>query len=296
MELWFQIRNYIEGTYTLRIIENFFELFWLIGPYLIISIVLNVAAVQFFKGKKLNFSARSEVISILIAALIGLISPLPTYAAIPIGLSMMSVGVPFSAIITFIISSPLMNPSIFFLTATQLNIEIAVVRTVAAFSIAIIGGFITIKLFKWHYKAPSSSIEYKQKPRRPLLTEIYRNTIYVGKTFALSILISAAVKALISPQFIERILGGNSSTGTITAIALGIPFYTCGGAAIPFIDTLIELGMSKGAVLAFFISGPATKLETIYAYNKLLGKRVLYFYLALTLIFSYVSGLIYSII
>ena len=89
-------------------------------------------------------------------------------------------------------------------------------------------------------------------------------------------------------------LGGDANSSTLVAIALGIPFYTCGGAAIPFIETLMQMGMNKGAVLAF-VSGPATKAETFYAYNKLLGKTVLLFYLSLTLLFSYFAGIVYSV-
>ncbi len=295
MDYYHQIRNLLEGTYTLRIIQNFFELFFKIGPYLIISIVLNVSTVQYFKKRKINFTAGSEYVSILLASLIGLISPLPTYAAIPIGISLINIGVPFSAVITFIISSPLMNPSIFFLTVTQIGWEMAIVRTAAAFLISVAGGLLTIKVFRSLNKIQLVDEKIDGKPARSLWKEIYRNTIYVGKTFSIAILISAAVKALISPQFVERMLGGDAKSSTLAAIALGIPFYTCGGAAIPFVDTLLQMGMNKGAVLAFFISGPATKAETLYAYNKLLGKKVLVFYLSLTLLFSYAAGIIYSL-
>ena len=294
MHLYFEIRNWLEGTYTLRIIDNFFELFLSIGPYLLISIALNVAAVQYFKNRKINFSSRSEIVSILLAALIGLVSPLPTYAAIPIGISLMAVGVPFSAMISFVISSPLMNPSIFFLTVTQIGWEMAIIRTGVAFLVAVTGGFLTIKLFRSINIIQPCKVDTLSKPKRSVWMEIVRNSIYVSKTFSIAILISAAVKAIISPQIVERMLGGDANSSTLAAIALGIPFYTCGGAAIPFIDTLMQMGMNKGAVLAFFISGPATKAETFYAYNKLLGKKVLFFYLSLTLFFSYLAGIIYS--
>jgi len=294
MHFYIEIRNWLEGTYTLRIIDNYFELFVSIGPFLLISIALNVAAVQYFKNRKINFSSRSEIISILLAALIGLVSPLPTYAAIPIGISLMAVGVPFSAMISFVISSPLMNPSIFFLTVTQIGWEMAFVRTCVAFLVAVTGGFLTIKFFRSINTIQPCKAEAQTMPKRSVWMEMYRNSIYVGKTFSIAILISAAVKALISPDLVQRMLGGDANSSTLAAIALGIPFYSCGGAAIPFIDTLMQMGMNKGAVLAFFISGPATKAETFYAYNKLLGKKVLFFYLSLTLIFSYVSGIIYS--
>lgn len=294
MRFYFQIRNWLEGTYTLRIIDNFMELLISIGPYLLISIALNVAVVQYFKNRRIYFSSRSEIISIILAALVGLVSPLPTYAAIPIGISLMAVGVPFSAMISFVISSPLMNPSIFFLTVTQIGWEMAMVRTGVSFLVAVTGGLLTIKLFRSINTIQIGKEESPSKPKRSVWLEIYRNSIYVGKTFSLAILISAAVKALISQQLVERMLGGDANSSTLAAIALGIPFYTCGGAAIPFIDTLMQMGMNKGAVLAFFISGPATKAETFYAYHKLLGKKTLFFYLLLTLLFSYLAGIIYS--
>jgi uncharacterized membrane protein YraQ (UPF0718 family) len=129
---------------------------------------------------------------------------------------------------------------------------------------------------------------------RSIGREIYRNSIYIAKTFSVAILLSAAVKSLIPQNLITSMLGGNTASSTLLAMGMGIPFYTCGGAAIPFMDTLQELGMNKGAVLAFFIAGPATKLETLYAYKSSLGSKVLLFYLVLTLLFSFLAGLIYS--
>ena len=111
IENYFKLRGFFEGTYTLRIFDNFFELFFKIAPYLIISIAINVAAIRYFGGKKFTLTSKSRIISIFIGAFIGLISPLPTYAAIPIGVSLAAAGVPFSAIMSFILSSPLMNPS-----------------------------------------------------------------------------------------------------------------------------------------------------------------------------------------
>jgi uncharacterized membrane protein YraQ (UPF0718 family) len=220
---------------------------------------------------------------------------LPTYAAIPIGLSLIPTGIPFSAVMAFIISSPLMNPSVFFLTATQLGIEMALVRTVTAFLLGIISGVFIMTIFKSIYST-GTAIEVNQpSPPRTLLMDVYHNAKYVAKYFSIAILLSAAVKALIPPQAIADLLGTNAKAGTLIAIGMGVPFYSCGGAAIPFIETLMELGMSKGAVLAFFIAGPATKLETLYAFNSLLGAKVLIFYLSLTFIFSYISGFVYSL-
>lgn len=266
------------------------------GPYALISIALNVGVTRFFRGRRIAFSKRNELLSIASAALVGLASPLPTYAAIPVGLSLLQGGIPFSAIMAFVVASPLMNPSVFFLTASQIGMEMALARTFTAFLLGMVAGIFTMKLQALSLAADVKCPAYPQPgPPRPLTTDLYRNGVYVGKNFSIAILLSAAVKALVAPEAVSSLLGSNGTTGTLVAIGMGVPFYTCGGAAIPFMQTLMSLGMSKGATLAFFTAGPATKLETLYAFKSMLGSRVLAFYLLLTLGFSYAAGSVYSL-
>jgi uncharacterized membrane protein YraQ (UPF0718 family) len=294
-ETYYHIRDLLEGTYTLRILEGAFDLLLTIGPYLAVSIIIGVAATRYFRVNKPVFSSRSELLSILSATVIGVVSPLPTYAAIPVGLSLMPAGVPFSAVLAFAISSPLMNPSIFFLTATQLGVEIAVVRTVAAFILGSTGGVAVMYVFKFLPRPALVGTAVQNTAVPGLAADFWKNTRYTVKVFSVSILLSAAVKALVPPQAIVDLLGEHARMGTLIAIALGVPFYSCGGAAIPFVQTLMEMGMSKGAMLAFFIAGPATKLETLYAFKSLLGGKVLLYYLLLTLFFSCLAGAVYSL-
>jgi len=263
-------------------------------PYIIVSIGLNVSGARYVRNKKLLNPTSSEPLSIVMAALIGLASPLPTYAAVPIGLSLMTTGLPFSAVMAFILSSPLMNPTIFFLTATQINLSMAIARTVAAFLLAVAGGMLTSKVFTRLYQEQPATISLRRSAERTLTQDILANAKYMLKYFSLALLLSSAVRALVPPETIARLLGGDGKVSTLIAIGMGVPFYTCGGSAIPFMETLMEMGMQKGPMLAFFIAGPATKLETLYAYRSQLGIRVLAFYLALTLVFSYVAGVVYS--
>jgi hypothetical protein len=238
--------------------------------------------------------ASAEIISVVLAALIGVASPLPTYAAIPIGLSLMPAGLPFSAVIAFILASPLMNPTIFFLTATQIGLDMAIARTVSAFLLAVIGGVLTMTVFKKIYRPVGESNTQEQRAERTLAHDLWSNTRYILKYFSFALLLSSAVRALIPPDVIAKLLGGGGTVSTLVAIGMGVPFYTCGGSAIPFMETLMELGMQKGPMLAFFIAGPATKLETLYAYKTQLGIRVLAFYLAITLLFSYLAGVLFA--
>jgi uncharacterized membrane protein YraQ (UPF0718 family) len=263
-------------------------------PYIIISIGLNVSGARYVRTKKLLIPTSNEFLSIIIAALVGLASPLPTYAAVPIGLSLMTTGLPFSAVMAFILSSPLMNPTIFFLTATQISVSMAIARTVAAFLLAVTGGVLTATIFRRLYQEQPGMVSLRKSVERTVTQDILANSKYMLKYFSIALLLSSAVRALVPPETIARLLGGDGKVSTLLAIGMGVPFYTCGGSAIPFMETLMELGMQKGPMLAFFLAGPATKLETLYAFRSQLGIKVLALYLALTLVFSYVAGVVYS--
>ena len=246
--------------------------------------------IQFISKKGISLNFNNKFLAIIIAALLGMVSPLPTYAAVPIALAFLPLGVPMGAIIAFVIASPLINPGVFFLTLTQLGIEIAIARIVATFAIAVCGGILAGYLFKYIKTPDVSSI--KNKPTRPFFQEFWKNFQWLGKYFAIALFISACVKALVSPELVNEILGKNVQGSLIVAISLGVPFYSCGGAAIPFVEVLTELGMNKGAVLAFFIAGPATKLETLYIFKSMMGVKVFIYYLVLTITGAYLAGML----
>ncbi|MBN2414145.1 permease [candidate division KSB1 bacterium] len=291
-EVYFYLLNLFQGTYTLRILESFFELLIDIAPYFFISILIQCLLNRLIHKKSITIKIKSENLSIFAAGILGLLSPMPTYAAVPVGLSFVSLGVPASTVISFIIASPLLNPSVFFLTLTQLGFKIAIARLVAAYMLAVLGGFLFGRFMRSFVIKQEVKLKDQFTPRRSFIKNFYRASVFLGKYFLIALLISASVKALVSPAWISKIMGPYIQKSLIIAIALGIPFYSCGGAAIPIIEVLRDMGMNDGAILAFFIAGPATKIETIYIFKSMLGSKIFIFYLFVTIIGAYFSGLI----
>jgi len=69
----------------------------------------------------------------------------------------------------------------------------------------------------------------------------------------------------------------------------------CGGAAIPVVQQLADLGMYKGAVLAFFISGPITKISNLVVLQSVFKKTILIQYLVIGLAGAVFFGLVYNL-
>lgn len=284
---------YIESTYTAGIILNFLDLFLAIAPYFMVSALISVILIRLFSLKNLAAkSISSGVFGVIIGAGLGLVSPLPTYVAVPFGLSLKKAGVPLSAIVAFITASPLVNPAIFYLTWSLLGPQMALARLIAAFVIASTCGLLVPRLVK------SEQIKLTEnspgKRNRPFLTELWRHTRFMGRLFLISIFISAAVKTLVPAEYVGRLFNSFANSGILIAIAMGVPLYNCGGAAIPIIQVLMDMGMGNGAALAFFITGPMTKPETIYIYKSTVGWRFLVIQMAAIFLAAALFGALFS--
>jgi uncharacterized protein len=286
---------YFQETYTFKVLSNFVQLLYSIAPYFIVSVIFSTALIQYFSTKQNSFLTTDKTVpAIFIGAFAGLLSPLPTFVAIPFGLSLKRTGAPLPAIIAFITASPLVNPNIFYLTWSLLGIKIATARILSAFIIAITCGFLTPYLIKSDTMARLEKYLFSPKKRRPFLKELLRHSLFMGKLFLVSIFISSLVKTLVPAEFIATLFNSFSASGLLIAIAMGVPLYNCGGAAIPIIQVLMDMGMSSGAALAFFISGPMTKPATLYIYKSTLGYKFFGIHILIIFMASLLFGLIYS--
>ncbi|MFX4222766.1 MAG: permease [Thalassobaculum sp.] len=82
-----------------------------------------------------------EVTMIGAAALMGALSPFCSCGVIPLIAALLSMGVPLAPVMAFWLASPLMDPSMFFLTAGTLGMDFALFKVAAAVAVGLIGGF-----------------------------------------------------------------------------------------------------------------------------------------------------------
>ena len=83
---------------------------------------------------------------ILMAALLGGMSPFCSCEVIPFIAALLAVGAPLSAVMAFWLASPLMDPAMFLITAGTLGMDFAIAKTAAAVGLGLLGGA-TVYLF-----------------------------------------------------------------------------------------------------------------------------------------------------
>ena len=83
--------------------------------------------------------------------------------------------------------------------------------------------------------------------------------------------VAGLLSVLISPEFVERHLGGRGIWPVIKASAFGVPLPLCSCGVIPVATSIRRHGASKGATTAFLISTPQTGADSILVTFSLLG-------------------------
>ena len=127
-----------------KIAEFIFDSFVHIWPYLVITIPMAVAVQLTGISKIINkVMRRNPVASILLATIVGAISPFCSCGVIPIIASLLLGGVPLAPVMSFWIASPSMDPEIFFLSTATIGWELSIWRLAATFVISLASGFIT---------------------------------------------------------------------------------------------------------------------------------------------------------
>lgn len=289
-------------SYTYHIFIDSWSLFKELWLFLVIGIFLTAIFQAYIDKKKLSDWVETHShISILGAAAFGVVSPLGTYVCIPMAGSLFAAGTPLAPLMAFLIASPILNPTMFLLTIGAFGNEMALVRLFAGILLGVVGGYIFHYVGKKTIRPTTveSSFLSKKEERtfsQKFFKEMKGSTLYMLKYFSIAIIIAAAIKNLVSAEQVEWMLGSGSFMSVVFAAGAGIPLYSCGGAAIPILQQLAELGMTQGAVLAFFISGPSTRISNLVLLKSVFNWRILWLYLSIILGGAIALGFLYNIL
>lgn len=292
---------------------------WRTLPYVVFA-VLAVAYMKATGAETLlsrAFEGR-ETRMIVLAALLGGLSPFCSCQVIPFIAALLAVGAPLSAVMAFWLSSPLMDPSMFAITAGTLGFDFALAKTLVAVGLGLFGGtavmlFARSAVFADPLKPkPGATCSsggcgcgtgpvYSGKPVwafwrdssrvRVFRATVLENALFLGKWLTLAYLVEALMVNYIPADLIARVLGGDGIFPIILGALVGAPAYLNGFAAVPLIDGLLTQGMSNGAAMSFVVAGGVSSIPAAIAVWALVKPRVFAAYLGLALIGSVVAGI-----
>ena len=288
------------------------------APYLVLSIA--IAAWAGATGAD-NLIARAftgaPLLMILLGALAGGVSPFCSCGVIPLIAALLAMGVPLSAVMAFWLASPIMDPSMFVLTAGVLNLEFAVAKTLAAIGLGLFGG-LTV-----HLLAKSGALANplregignggcggsKVRAPKPVVWQFWTDaerrakfartawttTLFLAKWLTLAFVLESLMLAWIPAETVTSVLGGTGMMPILMATLVGVPAYLNGYASLPLVSGLIDQGMAPGAGMAFLVAGGVTSIPAAMAVWALARPAVFALYIALSLTGALAVGLLFQL-
>jgi len=253
---------------------------------------------------------------ILVAALLGGLSPFCSCEVIPFIAAMLALGAPLAAVMAFWLASPLMDPAMFLIIAGTLGWKFAVAKALAAVGIGLIGGFATMMAAQGSvFTNPlrekpqvagccgaSKPFEgrpvwkfWNQKIRRVTFrATVIDNGLFLVKWLALAYVFEALMLHYIPADLVAGVLGGTGLMPIILGALVGAPAYLNGFAAVPLVEALLAQGMSQGAAMRFMIAGGVSCIPAAIAVWALVRPKVFAAYLGFAVSGAVLAGVIWQ--
>jgi uncharacterized protein len=128
-----------------------------------------------------------------------------------------------------------------------------------------------------------------------ILKEIMKAVLIVTKFMGFAFLVTALITFYLPGNLITGIISVRPVVQVVLATLIGIPMYTSNITALPLAGGLIDLGMNRGAALAFLIAGATTTLPAMIAVFGITKRRVFLLYLSFSLFGALLAGFCFNI-
>lgn len=261
---------------------------------LFIGISFIVALLQIYisqeRIKRILSTPRKGVNSIL-GALLGAVTPFCSCSTIPVLVGLFKSGAPFNGTVSFLLTSPILNPAILTLMLAFFGLKATIVYTVFTFTFAVIMGLILDKAgFEKEVKKVSvkggheDSVSWNtlqgtfwQKQWQAIKISL-KDAFGLFKGVIVFLIIGAGIGAFIYEFIPTDLLANFAGTNSLWAVPLasiiGIPMYIRTETMIPIASILIAKGVAPGIMIALILGGAGASIPEVSLLNSIFKKKM----------------------
>tara|TARA_R110002096_G_scaffold416576_3_gene619816 strand:- start:265950 stop:266888 length:939 start_codon:yes stop_codon:yes gene_type:complete len=244
-----------------------------------------------------------------IAAGLGAVTPFCSCSTIPMLVGLLKARAGFGPVMTFLFTSPLLNPIVIALFIPVLGLTVTLWYAVLALSISIAAG-ILLQMFGFERyvkqdmlvvkakscgAAPLKSVGAAVAQREP---SIWQNAW--SDTWALfrqmmpymtvAMAIGAIVHGFVPADFFADVAGPDNPAAVPTAALIGIPLYIRVTALLPLMGSFMAKGVSVGAIIALVIGSGGASLPEMILLKKLFNWPLLLAFLGVIFTMAIIGG------
>lgn len=254
-----------------------------------------------------NWMSGKGVLGNFIGALIGAVTPFCVCSTIPLTLGFLEAGITFGAIMSFVISSPLLNPIILAMLVALMGWKACITYFVIVFGGAIVFGVILEKtgcanLVKkvrikegGHQETVELPNDFKTKLKLAFL-KAWGDFKGVLIYMLVGIGIGAVIYGYLPQDFVLRYAGPDNPFAIPIAAIIGIPLYIRAETAIPIGVALLQKGMNIGAVIALIIGGAGMAIPEMSMLASIFKKKLVAAIVGVIFLTAVLGGYVFNMI
>lgn len=265
--------------------------------------------------------------AIIVATLLGTISPLCACGTLPLIISLLIAGLPLAPAMSLLVSAPLMSPAGYAITVKMLGANWANARFAAAIFMGIFAGVVTHLLRKKGFanfqifkeKLPEGDFHDPDYPDERLrcicgeqfsnrlarktsnkflifLAKAYEGGVKIGKFTLIGVIVEVIAERYLPREWISSILTSDN-VFVVPAIAIAaIPLHINQITAVSFLWGFFDEGIkvSNSVGLAFLVGGPVTAIPAMAIFLSLFKKRVFFLYLGICVVGTLICAYTYQ--
>ena len=216
------------------------------------------------------------------AAVLGAITPFCSCSTLPMVVGMLRANAAFGPVMTFLLTSPLLNPVLVVLLFTVFGAPLTLLYSLGVLLISLTAGMV-LSFFRFERfvtlpeltacgcsaSAPGQDLRGEDEAKPTLWSFNYMRSLFVRavsetKSFLphllFGVLVGAVIHGYVPADFFKSLSSLNSWLVIPVAALIGIPLYVRASSMLPLALSLVGKGMSYGSVMALTIGGAGASL------------------------------------
>ncbi len=274
--------------------------------FLGISTIVALVLMYLPQEKIKSWMSGKGVFANIMGAFFGSLTPFCACSTIPMTLGFLEIGIPFGAVMSFVIASPLLNPIILAMLLALMGIKVATTYFIIVFGAAIIFGILLEKIggadLVKKVRIKGGVHEDEEVPQafknklKLAFSKAWGDFYSILGYLLIGVGIGAVIYGYLPQDIVLRYAGPDNPLAIPIAAIIGIPLYIRAETAIPIGLSLMQKGMSVGAVIALIIGGAGMAIPEMSMLAGIFKKKLVASIVAVIFLTAVLGGYVFNII
>lgn len=312
------------STFLLEVVMELYEVL----PYFILGVLLEA----WIRTKKYHLKIRKALMgygwaAVIIATVLGLVSPLCACGILPLTISLILGGLPLAPAMALLVSAPLMSPAGYTLSLKNIGPLMANAEVLATLFMGLYAGTIVHLLERRGFNAhdlfkkelPKGDFHDHDYPEEILrcgcndmfskkieraghgpvavfFAKAWEGGVKVGKFLIIGIMVGVAAKTLVPYDWIDRLMTSDSPLAALGIAVFAIPMHITQITASAILYGFHDMNVSPSSAMALLIGGPVTAIPVMWMFLTLFKPKVFFVYITICITGTMICAFVFQLL